>query len=68
MAHVQCGCGSRCGVAFACGAASVPVAVVCIVAARAAMARMRFCRGKELSIPIRNSAFEIQPSISAHFI
>ena len=28
---------------------SVPVAVVCIVAARAAMARMRFCRGRSFS-------------------
>ena len=45
--HAGCGCGSRCGVAVVCGGASVRVAVVCIVAARAAMARMRFLSGEE---------------------
>ena len=45
--HAGCGCGSRCGVAVVCGGASVRVAVVCIVAARAAMARMRFLSGEK---------------------
>ena len=49
--YVGCGCGSRCGVAVACSAASVPVAAACNGAARAAMARMLFCRGRSFYEP-----------------
>ena len=41
--------GLRCAVAIARSASSVPVAAVCIAAAWAALARMRFCRGKKFN-------------------
>ena len=46
MTYVGRGCGSHYGVAVVCGAVSAPVAVVCIVAGRVAMARMRFVSGE----------------------
>ena len=47
MVCVACRRGLHCAVAIARSASSVPVAAVCIAAARAALARMRFCRGKK---------------------